>query len=86
MIAVSKMFSAYDLQSGKYFYIGRNSKSKIECQKKILSYLFVDLFEDQDLGHEKMEELDENEYKEKLEGLEVRIDEHKNRIEGEENK
>ena len=72
------MFSTYDLQCGGYFHTGRNSKTKQECEEDICDFLI----EGSGLEPEDIEKLKEAGYGEILERFEVRIDEHKEIIEG----
>jgi len=74
---VIKMFSAYDLQCYRYLHIGRNRKSGEECKEEICDFLL----EGSGLDIEDIEKWKEAGHDEILECFEVRIDEHKEKIE-----
>jgi len=88
------LFSADDLQCGRYFATGRNSATEEECRKEILEFLLSDSIETEfdyaeeitdEMIDEWFEELwkDEERQKDYLMCYEVEIYEHKEPIEEE---
>lgn len=74
------MFSAYDLQCDCYFHTGRNSDTEKQSEIDIVEHLLEGEYIDSEI-----DEIIENddERKKKLIIYEVRIDEHKERIDEE---
>ena len=74
------MFSAYDLQCDCYFHTGRNSDTEKQCEIDIVEHLL-----EGEYTNIEIDEIIENDdkRKEKISIYEVRIDEHKEKIDEE---